>query len=97
MEDNHCVILDKCPSNQLIAKIQMTRNIMFPLTLKPSMKKNTTQFVYDTKDEELETAFKEQSEEKKIQWSIDANNIPICEGCIFGKQHRELFPVGKSY
>jgi hypothetical protein len=21
----------------------------------------------------------------------------ICEGCIFGKQHRESFPVGKSY
>jgi hypothetical protein len=21
----------------------------------------------------------------------------ICEGCIFGKQHRELFSVGKSY
>ena len=21
----------------------------------------------------------------------------ICEGCIFGKQHRETFPVGKSY
>jgi hypothetical protein len=26
MEDNHCVIMDKCPSNQLIAKIQMTSN-----------------------------------------------------------------------
>jgi hypothetical protein len=21
----------------------------------------------------------------------------ICEGCIFGKQHRESFPVGKTY
>jgi hypothetical protein len=21
----------------------------------------------------------------------------ICEGCIFGKQHKESFPVGKSY
>ena len=21
----------------------------------------------------------------------------VCEGCIFGKQHRETFPVGKSY
>jgi len=20
-----------------------------------------------------------------------------CEGCLFGKQHRESFPVGKSY
>ena len=61
MEDNHCVILDRCRSNQLIAKIQMKSNILFPFTLKPSMKKNTTQVVYDTKDE---TAFKEQSEEE---------------------------------
>ena len=21
----------------------------------------------------------------------------ICEGCIFGKQHRDTFPVGESY
>ena len=21
----------------------------------------------------------------------------VCEGCIFGKKHRETFPVGKSY
>jgi len=21
----------------------------------------------------------------------------ICEGCIFGKQHRESFPIGNSY
>jgi hypothetical protein len=42
MEDNHCVIMEKCPSNQLIAKIHMTSNKMFPLTLKPTKKKNTT-------------------------------------------------------
>jgi hypothetical protein len=38
MEDNHCVILDRCPSNHLIAKIHMTSNKMFPLTLKPALK-----------------------------------------------------------
>jgi hypothetical protein len=43
MEDNHRVIMDKFPSNQLIEKIQMTGNKMFPLTLKPIKKKNTTQ------------------------------------------------------
>jgi hypothetical protein len=40
MEDNHCVIMDKFPSNLLIAKIKMTSNRMFPLTLKPTKKKN---------------------------------------------------------
>jgi hypothetical protein len=41
MEDNDSVIMDKFPSNQLIARIHMTSNKMFPLTLKPSKKKNT--------------------------------------------------------
>jgi len=42
MEYNNCVIMNKCPSNQLIARIQMTSKIMFPLTLNPTKKKNTT-------------------------------------------------------
>ena len=39
MEYNHCVIMEKYPSNQLIARIQITRNKMFPLTLNLTMKK----------------------------------------------------------
>jgi hypothetical protein len=62
MEDNNCVIMDTNQSNQLIARIQMTSNKMFPLTLKPSKKKNTTQVVYDTNDAQSNTAFKEESE-----------------------------------
>jgi hypothetical protein len=58
MEDNHCVILDKCPNNQLIATIQMKINKMFPFTLKPTMKKNTMQFSYDTKNVQSETTFR---------------------------------------
>jgi len=45
MEDNHYVILDKYPRNQLIARIHMTSNTLFPLTLKPPMKRKTTQVV----------------------------------------------------
>jgi hypothetical protein len=57
MEDNHCVIMDRYPNNQLIAGIQMKINIMFPLTLKTTMKKNTTQVVYDRKYAQYDTAF----------------------------------------
>jgi hypothetical protein len=57
MEDNHRVIMDKFPSNLLIAKIQMTSNKMFPLTLKPSKKKNTTLFFGKEKDVQSNTAF----------------------------------------
>ena len=38
MEDNHCVIKDKHPSNQLITKVSMTRNHLFPLSIIPYIK-----------------------------------------------------------
>ena len=38
MEDEHCVIKDKRPSDQLIAKVPMTRNRLFPLRIIPYMK-----------------------------------------------------------
>ena len=49
--------MDKCPSNLLIEKIQMTSNKMFPLTLNPIKKKNTTQTVDKGKGAQLDTAF----------------------------------------
>ena len=51
MEDNHCVIKDKHPSNQLIAKVPMTRNHLFPLRIVPD---NT------------EAAFKAESKEELV-------------------------------
>jgi hypothetical protein len=62
MEDNHCVILEKYPSNQLITRIQMTSNKMFSLTLKPTMKRKKMQVVYEAKDEHSGIVFKEESE-----------------------------------
>ena len=35
MEDNHCVIKDIHPSNQLIAKVPMKSNHLFPLKIVP--------------------------------------------------------------
>jgi hypothetical protein len=61
MQGNHFVIMDKCPSNLLIAKIQMTSNRMFPLTLNPVKKKNTTKIVDKRKGVQLETAFTTES------------------------------------
>jgi len=62
MEDNHCVILDKYPRNQLIAIIHKIRNIMFPLTLKPSMQRKKVQVVYKEKYVQSGNAFKEEIE-----------------------------------
>jgi hypothetical protein len=61
MEDNHCVIMDKYPTNQLIARIEMTSNIMFPLTLKSAKKKNTVLAISKEKYVRLETAFTTES------------------------------------
>ena len=38
MEDDHCVIKDKRPSDQLIAKVSMTSNHLFPLRIVPDIK-----------------------------------------------------------
>ena len=41
MEDDHYVIKDKHPSDQLIAKVPMTSNRLFPLRIVPDMKGKT--------------------------------------------------------
>ena len=62
MEVNHYVIMDKFPSNELIAGIHMTGNRIFPLTLKLTKKKNTTLVVGKGKTVQLDTAFTTKSE-----------------------------------
>jgi hypothetical protein len=61
MEDNHCVIMDKCPRNQLITRIKMTSNMMFPLTLRKTKKKNTTQDIGKKKYVQSDTTFTTES------------------------------------
>ena len=82
MEDNHCVIMDRYPSNQLIARIHMTSNRMFPLTLKPSKKKNTTQIVDKGKSVQLDTPFTTESvcssNEEKSARSIKKGEKKLC-------------------
>ena len=41
MEDDHYVIKDKCPSDQLIEKVPMIRNHLFPSRIIPNMKGKT--------------------------------------------------------
>ena len=53
MEDEHYVIKDKRPSDQLITKVPMTSNRLFPLRIVPDIKGKT----------KTGAAFKEESEE----------------------------------
>ena len=41
IEDDHCVIKDNRPRNQLIAKVPITSNHLFPLRIRLDMKGNT--------------------------------------------------------
>ena len=41
MEDDHCVIKDKHPSDRLIAKVPRKTNCLFPLRIVPDMKGKT--------------------------------------------------------
>ena len=67
MEENHSVIKDIRPSIQLIEKVPMTRNHLFPLRIIPDMKGNKN----------IGAAFKEESKEivepldKKENGSVD--------------------------
>ena len=45
MEDNHCVIKDICPSNQLITNVLMTSNYLYTLRIVPDMKGKTNKRV----------------------------------------------------
>ena len=49
MEDNHWVIKDVCPSNQLIAIVPMTSNHLFPLRIVPDNTKAA--FKVESKEE----------------------------------------------
>ena len=54
MEDDHFVIKDKCPSNQLIAKVPMTSNRLFPLRIVPDIKgKTKTGAVFKEESEKI--------------------------------------------
>ena len=53
MEDDHCVIKDKRPSDQLIEKVPLTINCLFPLWIVLDMKGKTN----------TGAAFKAESEE----------------------------------
>ena len=54
MEDDHCVIKDKRPSDQLIAKVPITSKRFFPLRIVPEMKgKTNTRVAFNAENKEI--------------------------------------------
>jgi hypothetical protein len=57
MEDNHCVIMEIYPRNQLISRIHMTSKKKIPLTLNPAKNKNTSLVFGKANNAQLDIAF----------------------------------------
>ena len=103
-----CTILDNSPKKQLIARIEMTKNRMYPLCLKSSLT-------------DVETAYKVNSQDQSWLWHLRYGHLHFgglkmlhhkqmvrglpsieqptssCESCIMAKQHRDSFPSGVAY
>ena len=69
MEDDHCVIKDKRPSDQLVAKVPMTSNHLFPLRIVPYMKgkKNTGATFKEESKEAVEHFNKKENDSANFQ------------------------------
>lgn len=102
-EDGACVIKDN-HSGQIMINISMTQNKMFPLEVS-----NMGNFVlaagekYDSKLWHLRyghlniKGLKLLNEKSMVLGLPKINSIELCEGCIYGKQIRKSFPVGKAW
>ncbi|KAL5806123.1 hypothetical protein ACOSQ4_028856 [Xanthoceras sorbifolium] len=90
--------------NELVAEVKMTKNRMFPLPLQSEIIHSFSAIAMDTNwlwhlrfghlnFNGLRVLAKK---EMVIGLPLLENSNHLCEGCIFGKQHRDSFPVGKS-
>ncbi|GKV51061.1 hypothetical protein SLEP1_g57737 [Rubroshorea leprosula] len=102
--DGLCEI--KCSkSNMSLAKIPMAKNKIFPLEISCL---NDLALVANVKDdsklwhmryEHLHFNGLKLLSQKKMVYGL-LSIVPIddvCEGCVYGKQHRNAFPVGKAW
>eukprot|EP01018_Ginkgo_biloba_P020396 Gb_28242 [translate_table: standard] len=103
-EDNCCKIFDKSDNYNLVAKASMIGNMMFPLRLLPD---NSHALKATTDDSWLwhkcygHLSFQGLSLLHKTKM---VKGIPViqpreevCSGCALGKQHRDSFPVNRSW
>ena len=109
-ENGECVILDKKPSNRLIAKVEMTQNRMFPLKIQSrllekvavspfeALHKNES-FLWHLRFTHLNFKGLKLLYKKQMVYGLPSIE-PLkttCESCILAKPHSEKFPVEKSF
>ena len=89
MEDNHCVIKDVCLSNQLISRVPMTSNRLFPLRIVPDntifalKEKIKEEFVHCDKKEngnvEIQAAFQTEVQDDSWLWHFKFGHLNFGE------------------
>lgn len=104
-KDKQCISYDKDDHSKIIAKTNMLQNRIFSFNL-PCEASTTLNVAYDDSSwlwhiryghlnmKGLKLLYNKQMVKGlPLIGSIDK----VCEGCILGKQHRDSFPVGKSW
>lgn len=100
-DDNACDIRDK-KSGRTIARVPMTQNKMFPLdisnvgTALVVKGKNETNLWHLRYGHLNVNGLKLLVQKDMVIGLPKINELDLCEGCIYGKQTRKSFPVGKS-
>ena len=95
-DDGFCTIKDK-KSGQIIAKVPMASNKMFPLEV--SMVEKCAMVASGDSDTRLwHLHFGHLLSQKEMVFGLPKlENLGFCEGCVYGKQSKKPFPVGKVW
>lgn len=102
-DDSACDIKDK-ESGRTIARVPMTQNKMFPLDISNVGNsalvvkvKNETNLWHLRYGHLNVNGLKLLVQKYMVIGLPKIKELDLCEGCIYGKQTRKLFPVGKSW
>lgn len=102
-DDDACTIVEK-KSGHVVAVVKMTQNKMFPLdasNIKNSaliLKGNSEAKLWHLRYGHLNVnGLKLLNQKEMVIGLPHISEFEFCEGCVYGKQSRNSFPVGKSW
>lgn len=102
-DDGSCTIKNK-KSGKTIAKVPMTNNKIFPLEVSMVEKcvmvtsgDNETRLWYLRYGHLNVNGLKLLSQKEMVFGLPKVENLDFCESCVYGKQSKKVFPVGKSW
>lgn len=101
-DNGSCVIRNK-ESNQVIVDIKMMPNKLFPLEVSSVdnhvlvVKESTETRLWHLRYGHLNVKSLNLLNQKEMVSGLPKiESLGLCEGCVYGKQHKKSFPTGKS-